>query len=253
MILSVGLISIVAFFPLGLDMHNKSIQDEKSALIVESLKDAIVTACKYADFNGTDATITIVHDGFGVMVGGVPEGKTLPPIKLPADAKVKTKPGHPDEEIDDDINPNGTTPATGIQLKYDNNDGPYKVRLPDQLGQSVYPVGLLLRKTGNLKYFNKWDDLPQYSFDIEIREAITTRRPIDPATGKEHTNYLTKICRLASQQRDKSNALISKHDEYEFTIRVYRNWVPRTSADAAAGRENRHLVRVYTFVTSIIR
>ena len=237
MILSVGLIGIVAFFPLGIEMHRQSVQDEKSAMVVQSLKDAIVTACKYAVVesgpNGTTETrISIVHDGMGVLVAGVPEGKEM--ITLPATAQPIAK--------DDELNPNGANPPSGIDIKYENND---YVRYRDQAGQSVYRLGQgLLKDSPDNKYFNKRDDFSTYAFDFEVREAVTSRRPRDPANGDaEVTTSNARVFELASME----------HDEYEFTIRVYHQWRPRSRDEIATGRENATLVRVYTFVAAVIR
>lgn len=230
MILSVGLISIMAFFPLGVEMHRQSIQDEKSALVVGSLKDAIVTACKYAVVENGETKIAIVHDGMGIMVADVPEGKeiiTLPDTAQPVDRE-------------DELNPNGTTPPSGVDVKYERND---PVRFPDQGGQRVYRLGQgLLKNSVDNKYYNKRDDFSTYAFDIEVREAITSRRPRTPDGVEQHTSTV-KVFELASLERD----------EYEFTIRVYHQWRPRSADEINAGRENATLVRVYTFVAAVIR
>jgi hypothetical protein len=231
MILSVGLISIMAFFPLGVEMHRQSIQDEKSSIDVESLKDAIVTACKYAVVDKTGKTqIAIVHDGMGILVNGVPEGKEI--ITLPDTAQPISR--------DDTVNPNGTTPSSGVDVKYEKND---PVRFPDQAGKRVYKLGQqLLQDTSSNKYYNRRDDLATYAFDIEVREAVTSRRPRSPGGVEDYTSTV-RVFELASLE----------HDEYEFTVRVYHQWRPRSSTEIKAGRENGTLVRVYSFVASVIR
>lgn len=252
MILSVGLISIVALFPLGVQMHQQSIKDEKSALIVQSLKDAITVACKYASYDpvNNETTIVIVHDGFGPLdTYGVPNGKSEPPILLPIHADMPRVSG---KERADVMNPNGTNPPSGIDIKFvDNEFQPYK---GGQLGSpnedaDALPLGqLLLKDSPDNGYYNRRDDYWAYSFDIQVREAITVRRPRPPA-GAEETRYDVKIYRLASAD-DEGNVT---HDEYEFVIRVYQHWRPRTGEDIAAGRENRQLIRVYSFVASVSR
>lgn len=244
MILGIGLISIIVLFPVGMLIHQKSIQDEKATLIVQSLEDAISAGCKYAKFDRNGhASIMVVHDGMyrGIIPSsGMPDGKAE--IDLPDTAMPLTR--------QDMQNPNSSDPPSGFDIKYERNE---PIRLPDDAGKSVYPLGRTLLQAGS-KYYNKLDDLSGYSFDIRIREAVSMRRYrsnyLDYRT--EDPNSQVNVYELASQGIDVNGNLASKHDEYEFTIRVYVGWRPSSKYEQST-EENATLVRVYSFVASISR
>ena len=234
MILSVGLLSIMSIFPLGVESHSLSIQEEKSAMIVDSIKDAINIGAKSPykedDRDDTPVKIVVVHDGMGLMiVDGLPEGRDV--LTLPSTAQ-------PLNRQDD------TGSEEGFDIKYELNSGEYVVRYPDQEEERVYPLGqVLLKDDLKNRYFNDKDDLSGYSFDVEIREAVTVRRPRtdyeNPKT--EITNSKLRVYELASND----------HSIYEFTIRIYRNWKKRSSAQISNQRENSKLVHVYSFVVNV--
>lgn len=228
MILGVGLISVMAVFPLGIERHIQSVQDEKSAIIVDSLKDAIIIGARYpyASGGGNDINIIVVHDGMGEVINDIPEGRAV--ITLPHTALSLAR--------DDD-----TGLEEGFDIKYETND---PVRYPDQNEMKVYRLGqILLKDDPDNRYFNDKDDLSSYSFDIEIREAVTVRRPrTDPdVPGSEITDSKVRVYELASRE----------HETYEFTVRIYRKWKKRSQAKIDLNRENARLVRVYSFAVSL--
>lgn len=230
MILSVGLLSIMSIFPLGVESHSLSVQEEKSAMIVDSIKDAINIGAKSPykedDSDDTPVKIVVVHDGTGAIVNGLPEGREI--LTLPLTAQALNR--------QDD-----TGSEEGFDIKYESND---VVRYPDQEEERVYPLGqVLLQDNLENRYFNDKDDLSGYSFDIEIREAVTVRRPrTDHENPKtEITDSKLRVYELASND----------HSIYEFTIRIYRNWKKRSSAQVDNKRENSKLVHVYSFVVNV--
>jgi hypothetical protein len=228
MILGVGLISVMAVFPLGVERHIQSVQDEKSAIIVDSLKDAVIIGARYpyASGGGNNINIIVVHDGMGEVIGDIPEGRAV--ITLPRTARALDR--------DDD-----TGMDEGFDIKYETND---PVRYPDRNETEVYRLAqILLKDDPDNRYFNNKDDLSSYSFDIEIREAVTVRRPrTDPdVPGSELTDSRVRVYELASRD----------HETYEFTIRIYRKWKERSQTKIALNRENARLVRVYSFAVSL--
>lgn len=230
MILSVGLISVMSVFPLGVERHLQSVQDEKAAMIADSIKDAIIIGARYpykeSDRSDAEVKIVIVHDGMGTVVGGIPAGRQA--ISLPRTARPVVR--------NDD-----TGSTEGYDVKYEGND---PIRYPDQGEKEAYKLGqLLLEERAGNWYFNNKDDLAGYSFDFQVREAVTARRPRanpdDP--NSEDTTSRVRVYELASKD----------HDIYEFTIRIYRKWRERSATEIEQNKESAQLVRVYAFTVSV--
>ncbi|MFH1549452.1 MAG: hypothetical protein ABIH04_02715 [Planctomycetota bacterium] len=224
-----SLVFVITMFPPATRRNRRSTSDQRAALVLKSLKDAIVTAMKSSFLATKDLdsprAIKILHDGlFGenYYTKELTEGELF--IELPTGAE-------PIEDFDEEtlIDPDDPTAPT-FYLLYKNNE---PVRYPDEEGEEkVFKLAQnLLDKESD--YYNKDDEIRSYSFDIEVRQAVRERRP-RRSTGEEFAGSAVRIYELVPET-------------YEFTINIYRGWRPLNEREKEQNAANATLVRSYRF------
>jgi len=244
MIIFGTLLTIMAVFPSATAKSVKSVSDMRTATMSRSIRDAIQAAMESAfradSTEDPPILITIVHDGLFPEAEFVIEDEEgeeedddsgaagVLTLELPGTAEVfdvsieeqeLTQEGDEDREVD-------------FLLAYVNNS---LVRYPTS-NNKVYKLAQYLRDKDSVLY-NKYDNLHNYSFDIEIRQAVRERRPRDVNGNFVFTANQLRVYDLMPSV-------------YEFHIRIYYKWKPQSEASRDKGLENPALIHHFSFMAS---
>jgi prepilin-type N-terminal cleavage/methylation domain-containing protein len=164
-VLLVGLVGILALFPVGLDATRKAIEDSNAAFVAESAYASLRSSVKQM----TNTDLTFFHDGmpstfvsYAITAAAIPDGQS---IGIPCHDADSTYPVSAVATGDYDA----TTDPSYCQLGEGVSTGSRNFNLTP-LNSTNYPVDAGSTVT------EEWQQLNQYSFNIQLSAVATNPR-----------------------------------------------------------------------------